>query len=396
MTKQRVTVYLIQRKRPTKSGVVPYFYLSWRDPGGRQRMESLGRCSKMSKAQAKAARAEKEEAANGEGIPDKRGSMTLGAFRPFYRENRARGNAPKARRTSKRYMKLSEGTLAEHDMVLRYLVQHFGERFRLDDLDELAAEGWHDALADGKLGGARKGGHHKPGLAENTLRSKVRSVKAVFGWAKAHEVIRRNPFADWAGTGFAGIRPPYVSLDVFRAVCEQAPTHYRAFFGLCRLAGLRKSEALSLPWSGSVVTASGSPVQVGIDWSRKAIRVLADKTDSADRVTSAYRAVPIVAELMPILSAAFEEAPDGAERVAHPLSANNLPRALARYCKAAGVAVWRKPHQALRTSREDDWKERGVAEPTYCEWLGHSPDVSRKHYVSSTPTEFAEATGGAA
>ena len=66
MTQPRVTVYLIQRKRRTQGGVVPYFYLSWRDPGGRQRMVSLGRCSKLSKAQAKAARAKHEEAVNGE------------------------------------------------------------------------------------------------------------------------------------------------------------------------------------------------------------------------------------------------------------------------------------------------------------------------------------------
>ena len=119
-------------------------------------MESLGRCSGMTKAQAKAARAKQEEAANGEGIPSKRDGMTLGAFRPFYWENRARGDAPKTRRTSKRYAKLSEGSLSEHDMAIRYLVEHFGERCRLDDIDELAAEGWHTALANGKLSGARQ------------------------------------------------------------------------------------------------------------------------------------------------------------------------------------------------------------------------------------------------
>jgi len=53
-----------------------------------------------------------------------------------------------------------------------------------------------------------------------------------------------------------------------------------------------------------------------------------------------------------------------------------------------GAIPWADFFQAMRRSRENDWKQRGVAEPTYAKWLGHSETVSRKHYVSPTESEF--------
>ena len=47
----------------------------------------------------------------------------------------------------------------------------------------------------------------------------------------------------------------------------------------------------------------------------------------------------------------------------------------------------------LRSSCENDWKTRNVAEPTYATWLGHDPSISRKHYVSPTDQEYARVTG---
>ena len=65
----------------------------------------------------------------------------------------------------------------------------------------------------------------------------------------------------------------------------------------------------------------------------------------------------------------------------------------AAYCHAAGLAKWPDFFQAMRPSCENDWKVAGFAEPTYCTWVGHSAEVSRKHYVVPTETEFAAAIG---
>ncbi len=43
---------------------------------------------------------------------------------------------------------------------------------------------------------------------------------------------------------------------------------------------------------------------------------------------------------------------------------------------------------SMRSSYENEWKQRGVAEATYCAWLGHSPKVSREHYVAPTNDEY--------
>ena len=104
-------MYLIERKRRMKAGAVAYFLLRWRGSDGKERTDSLGRCSELTKAEAKAARARMEEEVNAGRVPSKRDGMTLGTFRAFYRENRARGDAPKVRRTSKRYVKLAASTL---------------------------------------------------------------------------------------------------------------------------------------------------------------------------------------------------------------------------------------------------------------------------------------------
>lgn len=71
---------------------------------------------------------------------------------------------------------------------------------------------------------------------------------------------------------------------------------------------------------------------------------------------------------------------------------HNLTRRGQQHATAAGVEPWRKFYQAMRSSCEDDWKAGGVAEPTYCAWLGHSPTVSRKHYTQPRDTEFAAIT----
>ena len=80
-----------------------------------------------------------------------------------------------------------------------------------------------------------------------------------------------------------------------------------------------------------------------------------------------------------------------------PITTNNLERDLRKFCGAAGVELWKKPYQALRSSCENDWKANPeIAEATYCKWTGHSPEVSREHYVSPQDSEFDVITGGAA
>ena len=378
-------VYLLKRPRKVNGKTVHFHYLRWSGSGGRQFSESLGRFSRMTKTEAKKLRQAKEADLNSGAVPVDRGtSMTLGDFRPFYRQHRSRGDAPQTRRTTKRYAKLCEGTITDHDMCLRYLIQHFGESHRIDQIDELAAESWHTALADGELNGARADGWGDKKLSENTLRSKVRAVKAIFGWAKTYKIIRSNPFADFTGAGIATPPNPYVTIDDYRKLCGQATHPWVTLFSLCRLAGLRLDEARKLPWSGSATDLDGRVWTVGVDFDAKRISVCGKG--------GRFRQIPIVPELYTVLLRAFDEAPAGDDvRVCHPVRPN-VQYALERFCKAAGIRPWRKPVQSLRSSWENDLKNRGVPEATYLSWLGHSLEVSRRHYVAPTPSEFDSLT----
>ena len=74
------------------------------------------------------------------------------------------------------------------------------------------------------------------------------------------------------------------------------------------------------------------------------------------------------------------------------VTAHNLARATRQHLVRAGLKRWPKFFQAMRSSCENDWKQAGIAEPTYCAWVGHSAKVSREHYVSPTEAEYALVT----
>lgn len=100
-----------------------------------------------------------------------------------------------------------------------------------------------------------------------------------------------------------------------------------------------------------------------------------------------YREIPICPRLNTILLEAFDAAEAGTMTVTG-LSPNNLTRLGKGIVQAVGIKPWPKLYQAMRSSCENEWKQAGVAEPTYCAWLGHSPTVSRRHYVAPTEAEF--------
>ena len=221
-------------------------------------------------------------------------------------------------------------------------------------------------------------------MSAQTVKGHIRNSKAIFNWAHRFSLIRDNPFADFDGRPLATEPNYYVSLKVFEKVVKAAPMPgWRAMFGICRLAGLRLEAARTLPWSGHATDSDGKQHWIGVDWDRRRICLIGNH-----KTRRSYREVPICPRLYGILLEAFGSAEDGALSVTG-LSPNNLTRLAQGIVRAAGLTPWPKLYQAMRSSCENDWKEAGVAEPTYCTWLGHSPTVSRKHYVAPTESEFA-------
>jgi hypothetical protein len=65
---------------------------------------------------------------------------------------------------------------------------------------------------------------------------------------------------------------------------------------------------------------------------------------------------------------------------------------MTRILKRAGITVWPKLFQNLRSSRESElMKAHGVE--VACEWIGNTPAVAVKHYPQVTDEDIARANG---
>ncbi|QDU11413.1 hypothetical protein [Gimesia aquarii] len=70
----------------------------------------------------------------------------------------------------------------------------------------------------------------------------------------------------------------------------------------------------------------------------------------------------------------------------------NLGTTFQKIVRRAGVEEWPKPFQNCRSSRQTELEQQF---PTYvvCAWLGNTPTVARKHYLTVTDNHFDDAAG---
>ena len=68
----------------------------------------------------------------------------------------------------------------------------------------------------------------------------------------------------------------------------------------------------------------------------------------------------------------------------------NLGTTLRKIIRRAGVEPWPKPFQNCRSRRQTELEQQY---PTYvvCAWLGNTPTVAHKHYLTVTDEHFAAA-----
>ena len=155
----------------------------------------------------------------------------------------------------------------------------------------------------------------------------------------------------------------YVSLDELEKLLDASPNvGWRALIGLCRLAGLRRGEALSLQWRA-------------IDWADKTMDIIAGKT-------GVRRVVPMVERQQETLLDPLER-PGERELLILPeklVSRNNLVRNFRSIVTRAGLEPWPDSFQVLRKNCAADWAGLvpGFVSAT---WLGHSEHVEREHYL---------------
>lgn len=251
---------------------------------------------------------------------------------------------------SQRRSDLKPGSIARLQQTSDRLIEHFGE-VTIDAITPSMAADWRAAMVTEKL-------------AEATIRLHTRNAKSMFTAAVNRELIHRNPFAKLKSSAIAATRERIVTLEETERLLAAAPSlQWRLLIGLARYAGLRvDSESHRLTWSD-------------VDWERRRLRVFSSKTEKSKPT----RLVPIVGALMTLLQDSYDAAPDGAVKIVT-LSRNNLHRGFEAIVRRSGVAEWEDLFQTLRRSCESDLAKRHP-QHAVSQWIGHSMEVSEKHYL---------------
>ena len=171
----------------------------------------------------------------------------------------------------------------------------------------------------------------------------------------------------------------YVTDDMIEAVLTACPdAGWRAVFALGRWAGLRiPYEVVGLTWDA-------------VAWKENALRVRSPKTEH--HAGGESRLVPIVGRLRRALDELWQLAPEGSTLIVPQFQdmRANLRTPSRRIIERAGLTVWAKPFQNMRSSRETDWLSRHPV-ASVAKWMGHSPVVSMRHYAQALPEHFRAA-----
>ncbi len=355
--RQSVKVSLSKHKSKNHT----YWYLRWFSSDGRQRGQSIGRVDgpdKLSRRQAGVLRSRKEQEIN------------------IYPTRRDITQAPKLLQFLKTYLEsrkaeLTAGTFELHRQTTRYLLAYFKSEPRIDEITKPAARDFKTTLAAGDLKHINK---YPKDIQAATVDINIRNARTMFNQALEDGFILSNPFAKLSRIIRTRKDWYYVTIQEFEALLENCPNRsWRLLLALCRLAGLRQSEALELLW-GDVV------------WDKSCLIVWSKKTQQS-------RLVPISPELLPLLLEAWSLLEEGCKEqpVIAGLNRKNLWRDFQVIRRRAGIKAYSKWCHTLRKNREQDWVEI-FPEHIVAAWLGHSPKVARAHYLKVDDRNLQAAT----
>ncbi|MEZ6050029.1 MAG: tyrosine-type recombinase/integrase, partial [Planctomycetaceae bacterium] len=233
------------------------------------------------------------------------------------------------------------------------------------------------------LSGPTKSWPKKRRLADDTVRRTCGIAKQFFADALDRGMIERNPFQhrDIPTATGAGdkSRAFFVNCELATQVLDALPdAQWRLMFALARYGGLRcPSEVLTLRWGD-------------IDWERGRIIVTSPKTEHHEGGES--RVVPLFPELRPYLDECYDLAEEGSEFVItrYRKRDSNYGVLLGKLVRRAGLNMWPKPFQNLRSTRETELAE-SFPMHVVCSWIGNSQLVAAKHYLQVTDDHFSEA-----
>ena len=261
-------------------------------------------------------------------------------------------------------------TRGNYDQARKCLEAFFGPATPLDEITQGACQDFGVWLRTER------------GLGEGTARRRTKRCRQFFAAAVARKILAENPFDGIKCGNYASDRFYFVSRAETAAVLDACPdAEWRLIVALARFGGLRvPSELLPLEWAD-------------INWERARFTVTSPKTAGHDGKAS--RIVPIFPEVLPYLRDAFELAEPGQRHVItrYRDSNANLRTQLLRIIRRAGLEPWPKLFVNLRSTRATELAEAFPAHVAAA-WLGHSPEIARRHYLQVTDGHFQRATAG--
>ena len=287
------------------------------------------------------------------GLIEPREASTLGMFLKAYMLRRSDAKA---------------STVRKWQSAVNHLIEHFG-----DDRDLRSINTGHGDEFRSYLYGQ--------GNAENTVRRYCGLAKQFFRAAVRRKLIDENPFADQvaAVTGNAA-KFHFITRDDTDKLLKACPDlQWRMIVSLTRYGGLRcPSEVLALRWQD-------------IDWQGKRFTVHSSKTEHHEG--GASRVVPLFPELAGILTEGFEQAEEGSTFVVtrYRDAMQNLRTTFQKIIKRAGLNVWPKLFQNLRSTRETELADQFPLQAV-TSWIGNSQLVASKHYLQLRDEHFDRAS----
>ncbi len=213
-----------------------------------------------------------------------------------------------------------------------------------------------------------------------TVSGFVNKTRQLFNDAIDHGLLSANPFRKVGGGSQVNEeRRFYVSREAIERVIDKAPNdEWKLLIALGRFGGLRiPSEVVGLKISD-------------IDLERARITIASPKTEKQGK---SKRVIPLWPELRPLVENVLKKAPpDQARLLPFVLPGYNPHTQFVRLIERAGLKVWPKVWQNLRSTRETELL-KDFPIHVVCGWIGNTERIARRHYLQITEADFDQATG---
>jgi len=213
-------------------------------------------------------------------------------------------------------------------------------------------------------------------FAENYKRTHIGVTKMFFNAAKRRKLIDENPFEfQKASLVLDRSRDFFLTRANAMKILDACPdSQWRLIAALWRFAGLRKMEIFQLRWEHVL-------------WDKGRMLVTIPKTAHHEGLGSRF--VPI-GDILPWLEQAFNEAPEGYQRLITRFTESNvnLAKPFEKIITAAGLTIWPKLIQNLRASCETDWLDAGNPAHVVAKWIGHSVKIQNDNYAQVDDHHF--------